>query len=78
MTEHICANCCWWNFKVSAEKSFGECLNPKVGDNIHISWSLVHEIYELPEEVRTAIKQYARVYFEEDNFGCIHFEEKTV
>ena len=73
-----CKFCKHFNWKLSSEKNWGECLNPVVLDSIRISLPHVNEIYNHPEPKKLIadIMGFARVQFVEDDFGCIHFEKK--
>ncbi len=69
-----CGTCEYWDFKVSTEKSWGRCLRSKVQNSIYISFHIPD--YEMTSEQFVAAREYGRkfseVYFEENNFGCIH------
>jgi hypothetical protein len=71
-----CKTCANFNFKVSAEYAWGECLNHSVINSQKISLSLVNEIFEHPDpaNLRTAINNYARILYREDTFGCIYHQ----
>lgn len=68
----ICKTCDHFNFKVSAEYSYGECLNSHVQAAQHISLSRVSEVFNHPdvERLLNAIDSCARIYYREDMFGC--------
>ncbi len=80
-----CKTCSHFNFKVSTDHAWGECLNPGVQESQHISLSLVHEVFNHPDpnELMNGIDNYARILYREDTFGCrfhsglsaVHLEE---
>jgi hypothetical protein len=74
-----CKTCDQFNFKVSADHAWGECLNPIVIDSQKISLSLVNEVFEHPDpaNLKTAIQNYARILYREDTFGCIYHQPEN-
>ncbi len=69
----VCKNCTHFNWKLSGpQHHWGECLSPDVLPMIRLSLKLV----ELDTEQRADVNNYARVQFDEESFGCIHFEAK--
>jgi hypothetical protein len=78
MPDKTCETCRYFNFKVSGEDSiaWGNCLSEEVQGSQYISLSLVHEIFEHPEpeKLREAIRNYARIEYREDIFGCRFWE----
>ena len=72
-----CKTCNYFNFKVSAIHAWGECLKPEVINSQKISLSLVNEVFEHPEPTRLkeAIKNYGRILYREDTFGCMYHSE---
>ena len=65
----ICKDCRYFNFKSSGDKSWGQCLNPFVVEATRVSLTHV----DINPAQREEVKIYARIYFDENSFGCIHF-----
>ena len=70
MTSKICKHCEYFNWKLSGSRNWGECLNPEVLSSTRLSLKLV----DLERADLDEVRQYARIHFDEDNFGCILFE----
>jgi len=77
----ICGTCTHWNFKVGTDKNWGECLNPDVIAASYVSLTKSVMAVTLATTLSNAdlntlihqISQNARIYFEENGFGCIHY-----
>lgn len=65
-----CKTCKHFSWKLSTNRNWGECLNPKVIAMTRISFRHI----EVTPQLRKEINTYARIQFDEDEFGCIHFE----
>lgn len=77
--DKTCKSCRHFNFKVGTDVVWGECLHSEVINSQYISLSLVHEVFEHPEphKLMEAIKNYARICYREDLFGCRFHEPWT-
>jgi len=86
MSKRVCKNCKWFNFKVSGENdAYGECLNKKVDTYIpfgktdimkYVKGESSEEIINNSLRISEKLSKYVGVYFNEETFGCIHFEKK--
>lgn len=65
-----CETCEYFNFKVSGDHAWGNCLQPEAMEAQRISFSHVDELYELPNPIHAAVKKYAKILYREDIFGC--------
>ena len=68
-----CGTCRFWNFKVSTDKAWGRCLNPKVRETSYVS---VHipmdcESVEAGHKFMKDVAENCEVYYEKNGFGCI-------
>jgi len=72
MSGLFCKTCNHFNFKVSGDFAWGECLNPAVQNSQRITYSHVHEIFNhpRPKDLMTDIDLYGRILYREDTFGC--------
>lgn len=77
MVQKLCRTCRHWNFKVSTEKAWGRCLNEKVHGSTYISAQIPQDIKSVEEfhNWRKWVTEYCEIYFEENTFGCIHYEQ---
>lgn len=66
----ICKHCKHFNWKLSGGQNWGECQNPDVLSSTRLSLKLV----DLEKAALDEVRLYARIHFDEDNFGCILFE----
>ncbi len=75
-----CKDCDWFNWKVTTDKSYGECINPKNGDEKAMYVSATKLDFEKfgadIHVVREEIKNYAVIMFDEDIMGCVNFEPR--
>jgi len=71
---NTCKTCDYFNFKVSGDHAWGECLCLPVINSQKISLSLVNEIYQHPDpnDLLTAVNNYGRILYRENTFGCIY------
>ena len=70
MSNATCKNCVSFNWKLSASKNWGECLNETVQNSIRLS--LRHVNISKPD--MDEVQKYTRIHFDEDLFGCRFFE----
>lgn len=78
-----CKDCRHFNWKLSLSRNWGECLNPQAIMRISLKltdWGKVEGIETLEQykAIQREVAKYARVQFEEETFGCIHFEESQL
>ncbi|PCI28136.1 hypothetical protein COB55_04470 [Candidatus Wolfebacteria bacterium] len=83
--KNTCKNCKFFNYKTDDDKGncYGECLNPKVDTYVSIRGDIGKHVKgdTLDERVDNFISaenihsKHSRIYFNEETFGCIHFEK---
>ena len=68
-----CKTCRFWNFKVSTDKCWGQCLNvdAQMGFYVSIKIPNLESTVEI-ETFQKLARENTEVYFEENSFGCIH------
>jgi len=71
-----CGTCKHWNFKVSTEKCWGQCLNKKARSGFYISAHIPERNMKYTEilDFKNDVKMNCDVYFEENMWGCIHHQ----
>jgi hypothetical protein len=84
-TKPVCRNCKWYNFKVDGgDGAYGECLNKKVDHYISLRGDIgnfvkgetTNEGADNFNNVVNTMHKHSNVWFNEDTFGCIHFEKQ--
>lgn len=72
---NTCAMCKYFQFKCSAQYSWGQCLHPDILNRriMYFSPEHVDEVFQHPdpEKLRQALQDYGRIYIRENAFGCI-------
>lgn len=74
---NTCATCKHFQFKYSGDYSWGQCLQPQM-----LNRDIMQIKFDPPRDMtkenltilRQDIRNYGRVYFREDMFGCILHE----
>ena len=77
-----CATCKYFQFKFSGEHAWGQCLHPQLLEREIVMMDL--DRIDLTQNMTTEeryvfnqnVKDYGRIYFREDAFGCILWVNK--
>lgn len=75
---NICVTCKYFQFKFSGEHSWGQCLQPTM-----LNREIMRISFDPPRDMtkedlallQQDLRNYGRVYFREDMFGCILHED---
>lgn len=78
---NLCKDCAFFDFKVSAEKSWGVCWSERQNEAVRVFYMPANFVWELggriAEQIIADVKDFASVRFCESEFGCIYWEPKT-